>query len=127
MQIQLSFLYVGHTHEDIDQLFSQISRLMRRNEAQTLPDLQALLPHATEIFGMLDMKSWIEPHIHVVSGHTKPLHYRFKEAGSGPPTIEYRGNSKQRWKKIDASFWKTNPSGKNFEYIIVQMLWCTYD
>ena len=48
---------------------SQISRLIRRNETQTLPDLKALSLHATEIFGMLDIKSWMEPHMHIVSGH----------------------------------------------------------
>ena len=30
MQIQLSFLMVGHTHEDIDQVFSMVSAYLKK-------------------------------------------------------------------------------------------------
>ena len=30
MQVQLSFLMVGHTHEDIDQVFSKVSSHMMK-------------------------------------------------------------------------------------------------
>ena len=50
-------------YKSSDKLKFYHARLFRRNETQTLPDLKALLLHATEIFGMLDIKSWMEPHI----------------------------------------------------------------
>ena len=31
LQIQLAFLMVGHTHDDIDQLFSQIAELLNQS------------------------------------------------------------------------------------------------
>ena len=34
-QIKISFLMVGHTHEDIDQMFSCISRRLSKNNAQS--------------------------------------------------------------------------------------------
>jgi hypothetical protein len=36
-QIELGFLMVGHTHEDIDQFFSKFSQYLRHNAAHTLP------------------------------------------------------------------------------------------
>lgn len=36
-EIQLGFLMVGHTHEDIDQLFSCVSRHLNRHSAYKLP------------------------------------------------------------------------------------------
>ena len=36
LQIQLSFLMVGHTHEDVDQVFSRISTYLRQNSVYTL-------------------------------------------------------------------------------------------
>ena len=36
-QIEVGFLMVGHTHEDIDQFFSKLSQYLRRNSAHTLP------------------------------------------------------------------------------------------
>jgi hypothetical protein len=39
IEIQVSFLPKGHTHEDIDQFFSVISRKLKTNPARTLPEL----------------------------------------------------------------------------------------
>ena len=36
VQIELGFLMVGHTHEDIDQHFSCLSRYLRKHSAETL-------------------------------------------------------------------------------------------
>ena len=36
MQIQLSFLMVGHTHEDIDQVFSRVSEHLAKNSVYTI-------------------------------------------------------------------------------------------
>ena len=37
LQIKIGFLPVGHTHEDIDQLFSRVSRLLKHRNALTIP------------------------------------------------------------------------------------------
>lgn len=36
MQVELAFLMVGHTHEDVDALFGNISQWLKRNDAFTL-------------------------------------------------------------------------------------------
>ena len=35
-KVKVCFLYVGHTHEDIDQRFSVISRYLRQNNVLTM-------------------------------------------------------------------------------------------
>ena len=37
LQVELGFLMVGHTHEDIDALFGHISMWLRKHDALTLP------------------------------------------------------------------------------------------
>ena len=36
----MNFLPVGHTHEDIDQLFSKVSQAIRRSGCESLPGLK---------------------------------------------------------------------------------------
>lgn len=37
VQVKMGFLPVGHTHEDIDQLFSCVSRYLQRHSVLTIP------------------------------------------------------------------------------------------
>ena len=39
-EVQLSFLIVGHTHEDIDQRFSVISGVLKRQDIDSLKELR---------------------------------------------------------------------------------------
>ncbi|CAG2221775.1 PHF20 [Mytilus edulis] len=47
-QIKLSFLMVGHTHEDVDQFFSRISVKCHQQAAVTRPDLHQLISTSAE-------------------------------------------------------------------------------
>ncbi|XP_053381351.1 uncharacterized protein LOC123565970 [Mercenaria mercenaria] len=73
-EVHLSFLYVGHTHEDVDAAFSKISEKLRTTDAETLDDLIALLPKPEEILHMFDVKNWLAPHIADIEKHSEPLH-----------------------------------------------------
>ncbi len=46
VQIKLSYLPVGHTHEDIDQLFSVISRILKNKDVLSLTDFRHLIARA---------------------------------------------------------------------------------
>ena len=39
LKVQVNFLPFGHTHEDVDQLFSKISAEIRRAGAESIPGL----------------------------------------------------------------------------------------
>ena len=63
-KIEISFLPVGHTHEDIDQLFSRISTYIEYRDIITMNDMFEHIhnsciykPDVTEITEIADMKT----------------------------------------------------------------------
>ena len=42
-EVELSFLIVGHTHEDIDQRFSCISSTLKRSDVDSLKEMLSLI------------------------------------------------------------------------------------
>ena len=47
LQVELGFLMVGHTHEDVDALFGNIGKWLKKNNALTVPGkkfLKNILP-----------------------------------------------------------------------------------
>ncbi|KAK3099791.1 hypothetical protein FSP39_009712, partial [Pinctada imbricata] len=109
-KVHLSFLYVGHTHEDIDAGFSKIADTLRRNEAGTIPRLLSLIPNMKQLRGLYDIKSWISPSLNVFSHHTKPHHFRFSKDGNNIKT-EYKGNHNSIWRQFPSSILKHPPGG----------------
>ena len=87
IQIKISFLPVGHTHEDIDQFFSRISEHLKKQNIQTMSKLVKLIPNAytkqkltttvTLLNGIFDMKTWFEGHINTMSRHSVPHVFKF--------------------------------------------------
>ena len=75
----MSFLIVGHTHEDIDAGFSKIAETLRKTDAHTLVRLLHLLPNSEQTKGLYDIKKWMEPYINNIMHHSKPLHFQFKK------------------------------------------------
>ena len=39
LQVQMNFLPVGHTHEDVDQLFSKIGEKIRKSGSESIPGM----------------------------------------------------------------------------------------
>ena len=59
-EVHLSFLLVGHTHEDIDAMFSKIANTLRRTDAETMTDLITLMPRVNLLHGgLFDIRKWI--------------------------------------------------------------------
>ena len=89
--MRISFLIVGHTHEDIDQQFSIISGVLKRQDIDSVKEMLALIERGasyTEAFTstslmkhIWDWKKYITPHLHfgsdVWKGIRQPHHFRF--------------------------------------------------
>ena len=92
---------VGHTHENIDQMFSCVARLAK-NDAHTLEALKEQIKVSytppvlvEELSSLFEIKAWMENSINNISGH---VHQRvFKIQNNN-------GNSKLFYKK-----WSTSP------------------
>lgn len=91
---------VGHTHEDIDACFSKLADKLRRNDAETLDDLIALLPSVTVINYVYDVRTWIQDSICDLRKHTRPLHYKFRSNDAIVETF-YKGKYDSPWKKLE--------------------------
>jgi ribosomal 50S subunit-associated protein YjgA (DUF615 family) len=109
-EVQLCFLIVGHTHEDIDQHFSIISNTLKRTNIDSLKELLELVQRGTsymEAFvsarhleNIRDWKLFITPHLFTrsdsITGITFPHHMRFF-IENGMAQVQYKHFSKDSW------------------------------
>ena len=96
----MSFLYVGHTHEDIDAGFSRIADSLRRNDAETIPAIAKLLPNPENVVWQYNIRDWLEPYINDIRKHTKPLHYKFSlDEETNKINFWYKSNQGSPWRK----------------------------
>ena len=87
---------VGHTHEDVDQMFSRISQHLTGKSIPTLPVLQELMKasyHPTPIVSHLE-GAWDYRQLSLESrismqGHSSPHVFRFKEV-AGEVVMSYK-------------------------------------
>ena len=97
-EVHLSFLLVGHTHEDIDAMFSRIAHTLRKTDAETMPCLTSFLKDNKQLHGLFDIRSWLTPHlVHTIKGHTKPHHFKFLKNENGVVSLFYRNRCKSPW------------------------------
>ena len=93
---------MGHTHENIDQMFSCVARRLAKNDGHTLEALKEQIKVSytppvlvEELSSLFEIKAWMENSINNISGH---VHQRvFKIQNNN-------GNSKLFYKK-----WSTSP------------------
>ncbi|XP_055998549.1 uncharacterized protein LOC125678464 [Ostrea edulis] len=85
-KIKLSFLMVGHTHEDVDQMFSRLSVHLSGKSIPTLPVLQSLMkdayhpiPMIMHLNGLWDYRKLGMASPVSLTGHSSPHIFRFKE------------------------------------------------
>lgn len=113
-EVELSFLIVGHTHEDIDQRFSCISNTLKRTDVDSLKEMLSLIERGTsptEAFvsarlleNVWDWKQFITPHLLTGSnslvGITFPHHMRFymdNQEGTREVRVQHKHYCKDPW------------------------------
>ena len=97
-QIKISFLLVGHTHEDIDQMFSCISRRLSKQNARTLLELireigMSYSPaiEADTLTFMFDVRKWLDECIvSNLSGHVHQHQFKLVRGPDGKALLFYK-------------------------------------
>ena len=113
LQVHVSFLYVGHTHEDIDAAFHCLADTFRRNDAETLPDMMNLLRNREEIKGgIYDVRSWLSETLNEPKKHTAPHHFKFYRDAEGVVRASYKGRYDSPRKQLTYRFLKHLPNGQ---------------
>lgn len=114
-EVELSFLIVGHTHEDIDQRFSCISNTLKRSDVNSLKEMFTLIERGTsptEAFvsvrlleNVWDWKKFVTPHLFTGSdslvGITFPHHMRFYSSnreGACKVKVQHKHYCKDAWR-----------------------------
>jgi len=92
--VLISYLPKGHTHEDIDQLFSNMRIAMKYHDFDTLLDLLSkLLPKAyksnrpvvTKVHpNIFNWKVFLKPYLPNLSGHSKPHVFHLERGVQNP-------------------------------------------
>lgn len=98
-ELRINYLLVGHTHEDIDQMFSTVSKMLSKSTAWTPGDMYDLLsgcslgkdendaprkPKVTVVPQQVDYVSWIRHVLPDMAGVTTPHVLRFiRDSDSG--------------------------------------------
>ncbi|KAL3678822.1 hypothetical protein R1sor_021778 [Riccia sorocarpa] len=87
----VNFLMVGHTHEDVDALFSKVSAQTINKDVLTLPalmaevwDSKAMHPVPLLLEEVADYKSYVDSFLGPLVGHSQPLGFRFSMANNVP-------------------------------------------
>ncbi|XP_019616724.1 PREDICTED: uncharacterized protein LOC109464227 [Branchiostoma belcheri] len=114
-EIQLSFLMVGHTHEDIDQMFSRVADKLRHQEAHTPEQLINMMPECSRLRGLYNIRDWLKPSVSMIKGQSQPGQFRFRLSKDDPDSVDmfYRKGQGQDWKKLKTGMFKrSKESGK---------------
>ena len=88
---------VGHTHEDVDQLFSCVSRKLRKVDAFDMPGLQQVIaesykpePLVKIINGLVNYRDWLAVHIDTAFGHSDQHQFKIFLGANGKPLLQYK-------------------------------------
>ncbi len=96
-EVEVGFLPIGHTHEDIDQSFSRTSDRLRTNNAITLEDLQAEVRQTynkfTSVTGMENVVNWSElceneKYLYAIPAFSHFRYFRFSKSAVQSNSIE---------------------------------------
>eukprot|EP00854_Cymbomonas_tetramitiformis_P030110 gene30110-biopygen31374 len=99
-KVKLNFLLVGHTHENIDQMFSRFSVRLRRKQAWTLDEMMQVAQecftngvtceHTEKIF---DFSSWFDGHVFDCHNISTEQAFKFKKDEHGEVGVQYKQHS----------------------------------
>ena len=98
-EIQVSFMLVGHTHDDIDASFGQWSMKLQENDYPTIPLPMKSYMDLNEdpvILGLIeempDFKEFVKPYINddTLIGYTKERQFQFYRGKNGSPLMQYK-------------------------------------
>ncbi|GBG82102.1 hypothetical protein CBR_g34382 [Chara braunii] len=125
-KVKLNFLLVGHTHEDIDQMFSCFSRKQAAHGTFDLLELQHVIResykveqdhgvHVEEMTKTMDWKLYVQDHLHNVNDISFNQHFRIKRNDNGEVRIWNKQYHNSQWQPNDKEgldIFKSEPTGQ---------------
>ena len=99
-EVEMHFLMKGHTHEDVDRMFSFIRKKLQKLSALTVEALiklmedaygqQAQPPEIEELKHVWDWKTWLQQYTSKLSHHTDYRAFRFSRGPDGKVMMQVK-------------------------------------
>lgn len=105
LKVELSFLMVGHTHADIDQFFSLVSRKLFPRPAKTLSALKEIVRTATDKFTVNveetrrvhNVRSYLEEHLAPLEFHTNSHAFMVSDVDGAVQLLAKEWGTDEQW------------------------------
>ncbi|XP_041478017.1 uncharacterized protein LOC121425955 [Lytechinus variegatus] len=121
-KVKIGFLMKGHTHEDVDQLFSRVSV---HTSKQNIPTLSSLMTNITQgynkpnttserLTSIFNIRDWLQPNMHKVSHHSHPHQFRITKDENGKAVLHTKKwSNTSEWQCTTGENYiiKTHPEG----------------
>uniref|UniRef100_K1QPN2 DUF7869 domain-containing protein n=1 Tax=Magallana gigas TaxID=29159 RepID=K1QPN2_MAGGI len=119
-KVKISFLIVGHTHEDVDQVFSKFSHWLIRHAATTLEKLmtgfeKCFSPRPTSIrtSDVYNITEWLTPHINAIKNHSRPHVFKITSDESGKARLFWKEwSTDKKWNETTEYILKSDVEGE---------------
>ena len=113
IKVKLSFLPVGHTHDDVDQFFSKINAVLTTRDILCLEDLHEAVqtsflprPVCIHLDDMGMFVPWLTKYLEKnIIGHSEPRCYLFKRCEQNDVVGHFYRQQMQTSKKVDPDSW----------------------
>ena len=117
--VQVGFLMVGHTHEDVDALFSKVSAELQHKEVDNLHRLMSIFwgcqsTHPVPFFiqEVADYKSYSHEFAKDMQGQSVPISFLFSMR-ENVSIFQYKEHLTSPWLSISGRpVWEANPTTK---------------
>src|SRR5689334_16189424 len=94
--IQISFLPPGHTHEDVNQLFSLYAKHFFLSQCSTPEKFEQLVKEKIQnptfsthwIHQVFNWKEWFKPVLNVIQGHSGPPAFHIHQSTDGHVLVQ---------------------------------------
>ncbi|XP_062594544.1 uncharacterized protein LOC134255959 [Saccostrea cucullata] len=119
-KIKILFLMVGHTHEDIDQVFSKFSHWYGRHAAVTVEKLMSgfekcFTPQPTSIKTdkVFNITEWLTPYMNTIKNHSRPHVFKIQKEESGKAKIWWKEwSTDKKWNRTEEPLLKCQVEGE---------------
>jgi hypothetical protein len=115
-RVYISFLPVGHTHEDIDQFFSRISVYLRKNDAMSRTMLGRCIIAAFMKYGrrpivkhwnsIANISGWLDKYVRIAKDCSLFYYYRFMKNTQKKTVCQARTWPGSRYGRDTTDFWR---------------------
>jgi hypothetical protein len=125
-KVKISFLIKGHTHENVDRMFSLVSKRLHIDSPKTISQYQHSIRFAVDgvqlqmMNSIFDAKKFLEPYLSDMHNHTTPHHFVLFLDDSGQAMMRCKSYSFTKYSQPISVFHAEPPTTLSFQTAAVK-------